>query len=100
MKLDASVFKSIKPLSRIEPSNTSISTINKGKLTRKRVLKALRWRKELSAQALLEITGLSNTGIHSAINRLIEEGKVERIKNPEQEYGKPSYLFKLVRKQS
>lgn len=79
-----------------KPRISNMGTVERGKLIDKRVLEALRHDKELSAQTLAIVTDSSGTGINSAINRLICERKLERIKNPEREYGKPSYLFRLV----
>ena len=75
---------------------STISTIQRSRITDKNVLEALHPNKELSAQELMIATGTLNASIDSSIRRLIAAGKVERIKNPAREYGKPSYLFRLV----
>lgn len=82
------------PITRQRTLN--VSSIEKSKIIDKRVLEVLSPDKELSNQELMIACISSNTGIDSACNRLIAIGKLERIKNPEQEYGKPSYLFRLT----
>lgn len=79
-----------------KPRTSTMGSIERSKVIDKRVLEALHPDKELSTQELRVATDSSNTGIDSSTNRLIATGKVERIKNPGQEYGKPSYLFRLV----
>ena len=74
----------------------TMGSIERSKIIDERVLEVLHPNKELSASALRVATDSSNTGIDSSVGRLIASGKVERIKNPEREYAKPSYLFRLV----
>ncbi len=89
-------FSTIAHQPAIRPRVSNMGSIERSKVIDKRVLEALHPDKALSAQELMVATVSSNTGIDSATRRLIAAGKIERIKNPDQEYGKPSYLFRLI----
>jgi len=80
----------------VRPRTSSVSSVERSKIIDKKVLEALHPDKALSSQELRDVTGSSNTGVDSSVCRLIAAGKVERIKNPDRAYGKPSYLFRLV----